>query len=148
MLLVSVWVKIMRWPLRLESYLERKSCLRSCREKTHSLIRLSLLLFLFDLLAGILPSLPPRDFHSSKKGKQKSGRQRQGAQSNLSISPISPSLSWLACPNTRRDQLKEFQRRFLCNRLLDSSLNTSYESYICPLSDGVWWTNLLQEVAE
>ena len=46
-------------------------------------------------------------------------------------------------PHTRRDQLKEFQKPFLCNLLLDSSLNTSYESYVCPPSDGVWWTNLL-----
>ena len=55
------------------------------------------LLFLFDLLAGILPSLSPRDFHSSKKGKQAGGRGRN---------QICPSLQSLSLAQTE-DEVAE-----------------------------------------
>ena len=50
--------------------------------------------------------------------------------------------------STRQDSLKKFHKPHLCNLLVDSILHTSYESYACPLSYGICWNYLLQEVAE
>ena len=85
-------VKIMRWLATAVGVLfGEKTCLRSCREKDPFAHSSLFLLFLFDLLAGIHSSLPPRDFHSSKKGKQKSGRGQGGRNQ---ICPSLQSLPW------------------------------------------------------
>ena len=50
--------------------------------------------------------------------------------------------------HTRQDSHKKFHKPHLCNLLVDSILHTLYESYACPLSYGISWNDLLQEVAE